>query len=168
VDIGWDHLTDDVHKGLAHEIYNDAEKHRAMTDYLTHHGRQVARLVSLLESLPDVDGGSVMDNTLILWGSELADGWHGYQHYDAVLIGGGWHFRPGRYLYRPHETPVGLLMPASMDGGGLSAFGGLPHQHLLVSVAQAMGLDVERVGVTSTQGQRGDRIECTGPLADLT
>ena len=78
---GADSITDDVHKGLAHEIYNDPEKHQAMANYLTVHAQQVARLVGLLESLPDTDGNSVMDNTVIVWGSELANGWHGYQHY---------------------------------------------------------------------------------------
>ena len=87
-DFGWDHFTDDVHKGLAHGIYDDPEKLQAMTDYLSLHAAQVARLVALLESLPDIDGRSVMDNTLIVWGSELADGWHGYRHYNPVLIGG--------------------------------------------------------------------------------
>lgn len=162
-DFGWDHLTDDVHKGLAHEIYNDPEKHQAMTDYLTMHAEQVAQLVSLLESIPDTDGNSVMDNTLIVWGSELANGWHGYQHYCPVIIGGSWYFSTGRYLYWPHETPIQVLTPS-----GYSDFSGKPHQHLLVSVGQAMGLDVTKVGIDHVQSQTGVRIDCTGPLPDLT
>jgi len=162
-DFGWDHLTDDVHKGLAHEIYNDPEKHLAMADYLTMHAQQVARLVSLLESLPDGDGSSVMDNTLIVWGSELANGWHGYQHYCPVLIGGSWHFRPGRYLHWPHETPVQVLVP-----NGYSTVAGKPHQQLLVSAAQAMGVSVDQVGLDHVQGQTGELVDCTGPLPDLT
>jgi len=162
-DFGWDHLTDDVHKGLAHEIYNDPQKHQAMTDYLAMHGQQVARLVSVLENLPDTDGNSVMDNTLIVWGSELANGWHGYQHYCPVLIGGGWHFRTGRYIHRPHETPVNILTPT-----GYSETSGTPHQQLLVSAAQAMGLDIDHVGIKHVQSQGGVRVDCTGPLPDLT
>ncbi len=162
-DFGWDHLTDDVHKGLAHGIYDDAEKHQAMTDYLTRHAAQVARLVSVLEGLPDVDGRSVMDNTLIAWGSELADGWHGYEHYCPLIIGGGWHFRGGRYLFRPQETPVQML---SRDG--YTQTSGLPHQRWLVSVAEAMGLDVDRVGQRRLKSQTGAHIDCTGPLPDLT
>ena len=166
-DIGWDGLTDDVHKGLAHEIYNSAEKHQAMSDYITHHSRQVARLIARLEQIPDSDGRSVMDNTLILWGSELADGWHGYQHYCPVIIGGGWHFNTGRYIYRPRTTPVEILQPVAMDGGGYSATSGLPHQHVLVSAAQAMGMDTNVIGIELTQGQRGDNLDCRGPLEGL-
>ncbi len=165
---GWDHLTDDVHKGLAHDIYNNAEKHQAMTDYAMMHAQQVARLVSTLEQLPDVDGGSVMDNTLIVWGSELADGWHGYRHYCPVVIGGSWHFKTGRYLYWPHQTPSQVLVPASVSGGGYSELCGLPHQRLLVSVAQAMGLATDHVGIEHVQSQTGHLIECSGPLAEMT
>ena len=161
-DFGWDHLTDDVHKGLAHQIYNDPQKHQAMTDYLTMHSRQVARLVSVLEALPDTDGQSVMDNTLIVWGSELANGWHGYQHYCPILIGGSWHFRTGRYIYRPHQSPVQILTPT-----GYSAKSGLPHQKVLVSAANAMGLDTDSVGLTHFQSQTGIRVDATGPIPDL-
>lgn len=167
-DFGWDHLTDDVHKGLAHEIYNNPDKHQAMTDYLVMHAEQVARLVSVLESLPDSDGNSVMDNTLIVWGSELADGWHGYRHYCPVLIGGSWHFQTGRYLHWPHETPIEILVPAHVSNEGYSKVSGKPHQHLLVSVAQAMGVDTESVGLERVQGQTGELVDCSGALPDLT
>lgn len=167
VDFGWDHLTDDVHKGLAHEIYSDAQKHMAMTDYLTMHAEQVARLVSVLEGIPDVDGQSVMDNTLIAWGSELANGWHGYQQYCPVLIGGSWHFRTGRYMYWPHETPIELLVPEVISATGYSSFSGMPHQRLLVSIAQAMGLDIQQIGIQHARGQSGHRVDCTGPIPDL-
>ena len=62
-------ISDKVHKGIAHYIYDDAAKHAAMTDYVQYHARQVARLVSTLEATQDAGGDSVMDNTLIVWGS---------------------------------------------------------------------------------------------------
>ena len=166
-DFGWGDYTDDVHKGLAHGIYDNPDKHQAMTDYIQRHAQQVARLVSLLESTPDVDGRSVMDNTLIVWGSELANGWHGYQHYCPVLIGGSWFFEPGRYLYWPHETPSQILVPASIDPSGYSATAGIPHQRLLVSVAQAMGLETDQVGIGHVQSQSGEFVECRGLLEEL-
>ncbi len=166
-DFGWSHLSDDIHKGIAHGLYDSDDKHQAMTDYVTMHAEQVSRLVTLLEATPDTDGRSVMDNTLIVWGSELANGWHGYQHYCPVILGGEWHFRAGRYVRWPHETPGKLLVPSSIDASGYSATSGLPHQHLLVSVAQAMGLDVDVVGQSHLQGQDGDYIDTSGPLPGL-
>ena len=139
-----------------------------MTDYSAYHGQQVARLVSTLENIPDVDGRSVMDNTLIVWGSELGDGWHGYRHYNPVLVGGSWAFNTGRYLYWPHDTPAEMRVPSQVLAGGMSHVSGLPHQKLLISVARAMGLDVDSVGLRYSRGQRGDFIDLTGPLDRLT
>ncbi|HCE03903.1 MAG TPA: hypothetical protein DEQ98_11755 [Acidobacteria bacterium] len=161
-------ISDKVHKGIAHYIYDDPAKHAAMTDYVRYHAGQVARLVSTLETMPDVGGGSIMDNTLIVWGSELGDGWHGYSHYCPMLIGGSWAFNTGRYMYWPHETPAEMRVPSQFLTGGNTRVSGIPHQHLLVSVARAMGLDVDHIGLEHVRGQRGDFIDVSGPLAGLT
>ncbi len=166
-EFGWDGYTDDVHVGIAHQMYANPECEEALTDYVTVHARQIARLVSVLESTPDVDGRSVMDNTLIVWGSELGDGWHGYRHYCPVLIGGDWHFETGRYHFAPHETPIDLLVPEIVSSTGYIGVSGTPHQHLLVSIAQAMGLDIDAVGLTSLASTRGGHIDLTGPLPFL-
>ena len=161
-------ISDKVHKGIAHYIYDDPAKHAAMTDYVRYHAEQVARLVRTLESIPDVGGDSIMDNTLILWGSELGDGWHGYSRYCPVVIGGSWAFNSGRYLYWPHQTPAEMRVPSQLLTGGNTRVSGLPHQHLLVSVARAMGLDLDHVGLSHVRGQRGDFIDVSGPLGGLT
>jgi hypothetical protein len=167
-EFGAESISDNVHKGIAHNIYDSAAKHAAMTDYIHRHAGQVARLVQVLSDIPDPQGGSIMDHTLIAWGSELADPWHGYRHYCPVLIGGDWHFKPGRYVYQPQQTPIEMLVPATFSATGYSEFSGMPHQHYLVSVAQAMGLDVDHVGSESVQGQRGDRVVLRGPMPGLT
>ena len=166
-EFGAAHVSDKVHKGIAHYIHEDPAKYGAMADYVRHHAGQVARLVSTLEAVPDAGGQSVMDNTLVVWGSELGDGWHGYRHYCPVLVGGAWAFRTGRYLYRPHDTPAEMRVPAQVLAGGATRFSGLPHQHLLVSVAGAMGLGVDHVGLKHVRGQRGDFIDTSGPLPGL-
>ena len=166
-EFGADHISDKVHKGIAHYIYDDTAKYAAMADYVQYHAGQVARLVSTLEAIPDAGGGSVMDNTLIAWGSELGDGWHGYRHYCPVLIGGSWAFKTGRYLYWPHETAAEMRVPPQILAGGKTSVSGIPHQRLLVSVARAMGLEVDHVGLTYVRGQRGDFIDLNGPLDGL-
>ena len=160
-------ISDKVHKGIAHYIYDDPAKHAAMADYVRYHAEQVARLVSTLESIPDVGGDSIMDNTLIVWGSELGDGWHGYSRYCPVVIGGSWAFNPGRYLHWPHQTPAEMRVPSQILTGGSTRVSGLPHQHLLVSAARAMGLDLDHVGLSHVRSQRGDFIDVSGPLAGL-
>jgi len=165
-DFGWDHVNDATHKGFAHEVFNSPTAYEAMTDYTKKHAQQLARLISKLESLKEADGSSVMDNTLIIWGSETADGWHGYLDYTPLIVGGSWHFKTGRYLYWPHETPISLL--SARAASGYTQRCGKPHQHLLVSALQAMGIKNNKVGIGRIQNKKGEGVDCTGPLPDLT
>ena len=71
-------------------------------------------------------------------------------------------------MHWPHETPIQILVPPSVDPGGYSTASGKPHQQLLVSVAQAMGLATDHVGLHHVQGQTGQFVYTTGPLPDLT
>ena len=162
---GWgDYLSGDAHNDFAHRIFADPQAAVAMADYNRGHASQLARLVARLEAIPAADGqGSLMDHTLIVWGNELADGWHGYQHYQAVTLGGDWAFKTGRYLKYPYgNTPVPLIVPEGATTGA-----GVPHQHLLVSVAQAMGLAVDHVGLESRSTPTGAVVDFRGPLKEM-
>ena len=73
------------------ELYaRSSQAAQAMADYNRVHAEQIARLVDTLSAIPDPQGGSLMDHTLIVWGSEMADGWHGYEHYPCATLGGSW------------------------------------------------------------------------------
>ena len=111
-----------------------------MTDYLVMHAQQVARLVTVLESLPDVDGSSVMDNTLIVWGSAsptagTAIGTTSSSAASGTFVRGAIFTGP----MRPHSNPS----PRSGRAIGVLKHNGKPHGHLLVSVAQAMGISTK-------------------------
>jgi len=163
---GVDELSEDAtHKGISHNIYSDPVAATRMTNCVAEHARQIAGLVDLLSSLPDTDGRTIMDNTMIVWGSEMADGWHGYRHYCPIIIGGDWHFRTGRYLYSPHETPVEMIKPPELPDPTLIT--GKPHQHFLVSIANAMGVDTNQIGLADIQSQNGTFLDLTGPLPGL-
>ncbi len=163
-DFGWgDYLSGDAHTDFAHRIFEDSRAAQAMTSYTEFHAKQVAFLVSLLESIPDSGGGSLMDNTLIVWGGELGDGWHGYDKYCCVTLGGSWYFRPGRYLHWPETTTDVSIF----TGNGESITSGMPHQHLLTSVGNAMGLSVDHVGDKEVANKQGRRTSLTGPLAGM-
>ena len=87
-DFGWGwYLSGDAHNDFAHRIFQDDESAQAMSDYTAAHAAQLAYLIGLLESIPDPEGGSLMDHTLIAWGSELGDGWHGYDRWCALTAG---------------------------------------------------------------------------------
>lgn len=162
-DFGWSgYMSGNVHFDFAHRIYEDPSAMQAMIDYGIFHSRQIAALVDALASTPDVDGRSVMDNTLIVWGNELGDGWHSYHQWCPVLIGGDWYFEPGMYHHWPTgQSPVEMLTSTGMQRSGI------PHHHLLVSVARAMGLDVDSIGLTSARSADGDTVDFRGEIAEL-
>ncbi|HCH62007.1 MAG TPA: hypothetical protein DFR83_04325 [Deltaproteobacteria bacterium] len=162
-DFGWGwYLSGDAHNDFAHRIAEDRQAADAMTDYTRKHAEQLAYLVDLLEAVPDPDGGSLMDHTLIVWGGELGNGWHAYDQYCALTVGGGWHFDAGQYRHWPTQgTPVEML---SASGG--TVMSGLPHQHLLVDVVNAMGVETDHVGVHTLESKSGDRISVRGGLPE--
>ncbi len=160
-DFGWGgYLSGDAHNDFAHRIADDTQAAEAMTDYTRKHAEQLAYLIGVLEAIPDPDGGSMMDHTLIVWGGELGNGWHAYDQYCALTVGGGWHFDVGRYVHWPAETTSVQMLSATGD----FVMSGLPHHHMLVDVANAMGLDVNHVGIHTLQSKAGDRIDVTGGL----
>ena len=136
-----------------------------MTDYTRMHAEQLAYLIGVLESIPDEGGGSLMDSTLIVWASEMGDGWHGYDRHCCLTVGGSWHFRPGRYLHYPDDTDVEIY---SGRLGGEQSTCGMPHQHLLISAANAMGVEVDSIGDSEVTNRAGNRVSLTGALAGMT
>ena len=160
-DFGWGwYLSGDAHNDFAHRIFQDDESAQAMSDYTAAHAAQLAYLIGLLESIPDPEGGSLMDHTLIAWGSELGDGWHGYDRWCALTAGGGWHLDTGTYRHWEFGgTPIALL-----TGRGRIERCGLPHQHMLVDIAQAMGVGVDHIGLDHVRSKAGATIDLTGGL----
>jgi len=97
-----------------------------------------ARLIEQLAAIPD-GSGSLLDSTLILHGSCLANGsWHNHDNMPFVLAGG---------------AAGGLVTGRSLQ------FNGVPHNKLLVSIAQFMGL---------SNNQFGNQDSSPGPLPGLT
>ena len=111
----------------------------------------------------------MLDHTLILWTSELADGVHGLDRMPVVLLGGqSWSM--GRYLHYPSDVPY----PAWVWDGVRRPASGRPHQKLLSSVLRAFGVpnpetggDWDSMPITELSGEAGAKIDCTGVLDEL-
>jgi hypothetical protein len=84
-----------THHNLAH-----ANALKEMTEINTWFSTQLAYVMSALDKYPDVAGGSMLDNTLILWWNELGNGSaHLASPAPFVLAGGaGGAIKMGRYL----------------------------------------------------------------------
>ncbi|MDP3235422.1 MAG: DUF1552 domain-containing protein [Myxococcales bacterium] len=130
---------------FAHDLEGSATAKASFLSITQWAGREVfGRFLELLD-VEESGGKTFLDNSLVLWGNEL-----GYNHYNTdvmTLMAGsaGGALRTGNYLdyidwdqsYANPLTGWGVLIP------------GLPHNRLLVTVLQAMGLrpaDYERGG----------------------
>jgi hypothetical protein len=105
-----------------------------LTAIYSWYSQQVSYLLDKLESIPEGDG-TLLDNTLVVWGSELGKGnSHSFQKVPFVLAGGaGGTFETGRYL----------------------TFDNLEHNRLLVSLCRAMGLGQQNNFGTTDIGSGG-------------
>ena len=121
---------------IAHD--SSAPARAQMVQINAWHAGEVAYLLDALEAVPEGDG-TMLDNTLVVWGNELADGWtHSQRPIPLVLAGGaGGQLETGRYI----------------------DYGQARHNGLLVSICNLMGLSE----VTSF----GSLDDGSGPLAGL-
>ncbi|HEY3496166.1 MAG TPA: DUF1552 domain-containing protein [Polyangiaceae bacterium] len=125
----WLGLDEGGHHTLSHE--NDSATLATLAELYTWYSKRFAYLLDRLAATPDVDGTSVLDNTLVIWGSELGVGWsHSLDNVPFVFAGGAsGRLRGGRYL----------------------KFSNTYTNRVLVTAMHAMGFtDVEQYGSTDT------------------
>ncbi|MCA9705644.1 MAG: DUF1552 domain-containing protein [Myxococcales bacterium] len=129
----------DGHHDLSHLGDGDQSMIDKLTTINTWYAEQVRYLLDALASIPEGDG-TVLDNTLVVWGNELSRGnSHGNRPIPFVLLGGaGGQLQMGRYLQYDNAQ----------------------HNRLLVSLCHAMGL--------TDQTTFGDTDAGSGGLPGLT
>jgi hypothetical protein len=156
----------EVHAGAAHVSKTDPGS-TWMTNYYKLHAQQFADTVAAFKSVPE-GNGTMLDNTLIVWVPELANGVHDLYNMMIVMAGGAGHrFRTGRYLkYEQHG--VGVTTGYDIRNPDGSPGMGPPHSKLYVAIMQAFGVNRSSIGVTSLPGRNGSTIDLTGPLGRLT
>lgn len=149
----------EIHNDFAHAVSSDPVAEQVMTNFGRYHASDVAKILDVLEDIPSA-GGTLLDDTLVVWASELATPEHGLSQWPVVLAGGSGHFsQPGRYIRWRQTHVVPGLVGEELQGP--------PHNRLLVSIARAMGVDREAVGVTSVPLKNGGMLDCTGALDRL-
>ncbi len=124
----WVGLDTGGHHTLSHD--SGAPAQQTLTEVYRWYSQRVAYLLDKLANTPDSDGRSVLDNTLVIWGSELGRAWdHDISNVPFVFAGATDLLRGGRYL----------------SGSVIS------HGRVLVSACHAMGLtNVEQYGSLDT------------------
>lgn len=113
----------DRHHDLSHEGDSNGEAVEKIIRINTWYAEQFASLLDQLDAIPEGDG-TLLDNTLVVWGNELGKGnSHSLRDMPFVLAGGGGGFEMGRSL----------------------RFDGASHCDLLTSILAGFGID-ERFG----------------------
>jgi hypothetical protein len=125
---------------LSHKEDSDKDAQDKLTRINGWYAEQMAYLAKRLAETPEPGGGgSLLDNTTIIWTNELGKGnSHTQDNIPFVLVGNGLGFKMGRSLKYPR----------------------VPHNRLLMSLANAFGHRIERFGNPDFCG--------AGPLNNLT
>jgi Protein of unknown function (DUF1552) len=109
----------DGHHSVTHH-QNDPEKIAKTLKIDELHTRTFAYLVDRLHATPDGDG-TLLDHSMILYGSSISDG-NVHTHHDLplVLVGGsGVGVKGGRHLRFAEETPMNNLLVTMLDRAGI-------------------------------------------------
>jgi hypothetical protein len=117
---------DEGHHELSHEPDEKQEAQDKLTKINKWYCDQLAYLAQRLAETPEPgSNGSLLDNTLIVWTNELGKGnSHTLDNIPFVLVGNGLDFHMGRSLNYPN----------------------VPHNRLLVALANAMGHGIQSFG----------------------
>jgi hypothetical protein len=127
------------HHDISHHGDSDIEANEQLVKINVWFAEQFAYLLGKLDAVPDADGKTLLDNTLVMWVNEQGKGNnHSRKSMPWVLAGGaGGAWRTGRYVRYP-ENP--------------------PHNNLLVTILNAFGIEATTFG---------NPAYCTGALAGL-
>src|SRR6516162_1513895 len=126
----------DGHLPLTHHR-NQAELMDKVAKINLYHLQQFAKWVEILKGMPE-PGGSILDNSMIVYGAGLSDG-NAHLHSDLpTLIAGraGNYIKPGRRIVYRKETPMCNLFLTMMDRMGTHM------EHFGDSTGHLAGLDL--------------------------
>ncbi len=119
-----------------------ADAMKNITALHQYEAKQFMAVLDLLRSTPESDGKTMLDHTMVLWCSQIAEHGHELDRLPWILAGGSAAgFRGGRLLSLPRTGNKGV-----------------PHNNLFVSLAQGMGIQTNTFGNPRA---------CTGPLEGL-
>ena len=108
----------DPHHPLTHHRGN-AEWIERVTQINTLHTQLFAGFVEKLKATPDGDG-TLLDHSMIVYGSGLSDGnRHTHEDLPVLLVGRGGGFSLGRHIVYPRDTPMTNLFLTLLDRMGV-------------------------------------------------
>lgn len=148
-------------------VYNPTEQWRdayaGMLARNVYQANALSQLLQRFDSIRTGDGSTLLDDTLVVYVSELAHGGHGHEAWPVLLFGATRHFRSGRYIKYPQDNPN------PWGRNYRNRFTCTPHSPLLVSICQMMGMEIDHIHQPSILGRHPSEqtISMSGPLEGL-
>jgi hypothetical protein len=168
----------DVHQDIAHQAGAGGQAADWMVNFYKIHAGQLGDMIAAFKAVPE-GNGTMLDNTILFWTAELANGGHDLYRMMYVMAGGkNLGLRPGRYIKYAESGPNPYNMLKTSQYGdtpqgnyGSDKFGlGPAHNRLLVSIMQALGVNRDSIGLAAATGTgylKGTPVTMTGPLPRL-
>jgi hypothetical protein len=106
----------DAFHPLSHH-QNDPNKIARLLRIQEYHSRMMAQFIDKLAAMPDGDNGSMLDNAMILYGSNMSNS-NAHDHWPlpSVIIGrAGGSIRGNQHIMTADRTPVANLMMTILD-----------------------------------------------------
>jgi Protein of unknown function (DUF1552) len=115
----------DGHHNMTHH-QNDPDKIAKTIKINELHVKMFAYLLERMKATPDADG-TLLDNSMIMYGSSISDG-NLHTHHDLPIVvagGAAGQIKGNRHLIYPKETPLNNLLLTMLDKAGvpLDSFG---------------------------------------------
>jgi hypothetical protein len=113
------------HHGITHNGNYGPMPPTVEMKFVTYFMGQLAYLLNALKSTPE-GAGTLLDNCLIYYGSEMGEGWHVATQMPVVLAGkAGGKVQTGRHILYPMGTPMGRLFLTILQlaGSKTTSFG---------------------------------------------
>jgi hypothetical protein len=110
----------DGHHELSHHAGKE-EKNRKIREIDRYHISILAYMVERMMTVEEADGTTLLDNSMILYGSGISDGdRHDHVNLPVLVVGkGGGTFRSGQHLKCRAETPMSNLLLAMLRQAGV-------------------------------------------------
>ena len=111
----------DGHHNMTHH-QNDPEKIAKTVKINEIHVKMFAYLLERLKATPDAEG-TLLDNSMIMYGSSISDG-NLHTHHDLPIVvagGGAGQVKGNRHIVFPKETPLNNLLLTMLQKAGVPA-----------------------------------------------
>lgn len=108
----------EAHHGISHHL-GAADKIEKLAQINVHHMEMFSYFLDRLKATKDLDGKSLLDHSMVVYGSGLSDG-NAHLHHDLPVMVAGGVWKGGRHIKYAPETPMTNFYLSLLDKMGVA------------------------------------------------